>query len=151
MFLGRAESEIVRKDVVLPGFGANKLETVTEINAITLVTRQMASAVAFWKVLNLPITYGGPDSAFTSLRIGANFVNLVAAESSATVEVADGSESVPFWGRVVFHVESPDEVWSDFKQAGYAPTTDPADAPWGERYFHISDPDGHELSFARRL
>jgi len=27
----------------------------------------------------------------------------------------------------------------------------PADAPWGERYFHILDPDGHELSFARRL
>ncbi|MGH8701888.1 MAG: VOC family protein, partial [Burkholderiales bacterium] len=27
----------------------------------------------------------------------------------------------------------------------------PADAPWGERYFHISDPDGHELSFARPL
>jgi uncharacterized glyoxalase superfamily protein PhnB len=27
----------------------------------------------------------------------------------------------------------------------------PSDAPWGERYFHIRDPDGHELSFARRL
>jgi hypothetical protein len=24
----------------------------------------------------------------------------------------------------------------------------PRDAPWGERYFHVSDPDGHELSFA---
>ena len=27
----------------------------------------------------------------------------------------------------------------------------PADAPWGERYFHVLDPDGHELSFARLL
>ena len=27
-----------------------------------------------------------------------------------------------------------------------APT--PRDAPWGERYFHLIDPDGHELSFA---
>ena len=25
----------------------------------------------------------------------------------------------------------------------------PRDAEWGERYFHITDPDGHELSFAR--
>jgi uncharacterized glyoxalase superfamily protein PhnB len=25
----------------------------------------------------------------------------------------------------------------------------PRDAPWGERYFHMRDPDGHELSFAR--
>jgi len=34
---------------------------------------------------------------------------------------------------------------------GLAPTTTPEDATWGERYFHISDPDGHELSFARPL
>ena len=27
----------------------------------------------------------------------------------------------------------------------------PRDAEWGERYFHILDPDGHELSFARPL
>jgi uncharacterized glyoxalase superfamily protein PhnB len=30
------------------------------------------------------------------------------------------------------------------------PDFEPRDAPWGERYFHLSDPDGHELSFARR-
>ena len=27
----------------------------------------------------------------------------------------------------------------------------PEDASWGERYFHVTDPDGHELSFAKRL
>jgi uncharacterized glyoxalase superfamily protein PhnB len=35
--------------------------------------------------------------------------------------------------------------------AGLTPETAPADAPWHERYFHILDPDGHELSFAKRL
>ena len=35
--------------------------------------------------------------------------------------------------------------------AGYSPDTAPRDAEWGERYFHITDPDGHELSFARPL
>jgi len=24
----------------------------------------------------------------------------------------------------------------------------PRDAAWGERFFHVTDPDGHELSFA---
>jgi len=24
----------------------------------------------------------------------------------------------------------------------------PRDAAWGERFFHLTDPDGHELSFA---
>jgi uncharacterized glyoxalase superfamily protein PhnB len=35
--------------------------------------------------------------------------------------------------------------------AGFSPSTTPRDAEWGERYFHLSDPDGHELSFARPL
>ena len=27
----------------------------------------------------------------------------------------------------------------------------PRNASWGERYFHLQDPDGHELSFAKPL
>jgi uncharacterized glyoxalase superfamily protein PhnB len=34
---------------------------------------------------------------------------------------------------------------------GLVPEAAPADAPWGERYFHITDPDGHELSFAKPI
>ena len=34
---------------------------------------------------------------------------------------------------------------------GYKPDFEPRDAEWGERFFHLSDPDGHELSFARPL
>ncbi|WP_420715440.1 VOC family protein [Cupriavidus sp. D39] len=34
---------------------------------------------------------------------------------------------------------------------GLRPEAAPRDAEWGERYFHISDPDGHELSFAKLL
>ena len=35
--------------------------------------------------------------------------------------------------------------------AGYAADTIPRDAEWGERFFHVTDPDGHELSFAKPL
>jgi len=31
------------------------------------------------------------------------------------------------------------------------PDSTPRDAEWGERYFHLTDPDGHQLSFAKRL
>lgn len=112
-----------------------------EINAITLTTTDMAAAVAFYGAVGLPIVYGGPDAPFTSLRIGRNFVNLT---------VADGPRP-GFWGRVIIHVASPDDVWARLKAAGYLPLTDPRDASWGERFFHVRDPDGHEISFARRL
>lgn len=112
-----------------------------EINAITLVITDMARSVRFYGDLGFETVYGGPDEAFTSLKIGANFVNLQHT----------GDTPGTGWGRVIFHVDSPDQVHSTALAAGYPASTEPADAPWGERYFHIFDPDGHELSFARRL
>jgi hypothetical protein len=51
------------------------------------------------------------------------------------------------WGRLIFHVKDVDELWAYLKaKALDAPR--PRDASWGERYFHLQDPDGHELSFA---
>ena len=38
-----------------------------------------------------------------------------------------------------------------YSNAGVEPDTAPRDAPWGERFFHLTDPDGHEASFARPL
>lgn len=112
-----------------------------EINAITLFTGDMAASVAFYRTLGMVVVYGGPDAEFTSLSHGRNYVNL------------SGGEGLPAgaWGRVVFHVESPDSLHTTLIQAGYMPQFEPTDAPWGERYFHVNDPDGHELSFARRL
>lgn len=119
-----------------------------EISAITFVVSDMAVSVAFYETAGMTIAYGGPDRPFTTMRLGgathpnaANFVNLMLAD-------ADAVDRTGFWGRVVLHVDSPDEQWRIFADAGYESLTAPADAPWGERYFHIRDPDGHELSFA---
>lgn len=66
--------------------------------------------------------------------------------------------SVRFWqaedverGRVVFWVDDVDAMYERALTSGVSPETEPADAPWGERYFHLRDPDGHELSFARPI
>lgn len=114
---------------------------IDEINAITLVVTDMAASVRFYNRLGFQTVYGGADAPFSSLSIGANFVNLQRT----------GERPGVGWGRVIFHVPSPDDVHRIAAEHGYGSETEPADAPWGERYFHILDPDGHELSFARRL
>jgi uncharacterized glyoxalase superfamily protein PhnB len=43
-----------------------------------------------------------------------------------------------------------DAFWIHLKEKGFDPEI-PQDASWGERYFHMLDPDGHELSFAQPL
>jgi catechol 2,3-dioxygenase-like lactoylglutathione lyase family enzyme len=54
------------------------------------------------------------------------------------------------WGRLIFHVADVDAFWRHLTEKGFNPGI-PRDAQWGERYFHMTDPDGHELSFARPL
>lgn len=113
----------------------------TEINAITFVVTDMARSVGFYTDLGFEIVYGGADGPFTSLSIGSNFVNLQHT----------GDTPGAGWGRVIFHVDSPDEIHDTAIASGHTPEFAPSDAPWGERYFHLRDPDGHELSFAKRL
>jgi catechol 2,3-dioxygenase-like lactoylglutathione lyase family enzyme len=116
---------------------------IRSISAVTLLTADMATSVAFYRDVGFEILYGGPDTAFTSFRVGTGFLNL-----------QEANESLPLrslWGRIVFWVEDVDEMYEHVVGAGYEPETQPADAVWGERYFHIRDPSGHELSFARPL
>ena len=58
--------------------------------------------------------------------------------------------SVTDWGRLILYVADVDAIWAYLWEKGFHPES-AQDAPWGERYFHMPDPDGHELSFARPL
>lgn len=112
------------------------------ISAITLATHDMAAAAAFYSALGFTLKYGGETASFTSFAFGENYLNL-------TAQPAD--REWQWWGRVIFHVDDVDEFYRNVVACGYQADTEPRDAAWGERYFHITDPDGHELSFAKPL
>ena len=54
-------------------------------------------------------------------------------------------QSVPDWGRMIFYVADVDAFWEYLRGKGFNPEN-PRDASWGERYFHMPDPDGHGCS-----
>jgi catechol 2,3-dioxygenase-like lactoylglutathione lyase family enzyme len=112
------------------------------ISAITLATHDMARAVAFYEALGFTQKFGGKQAAFTSFGVGAGHVNLVKVDPDIRLS---------WWGRVIFHVDDVDATYGRACAKGLVPEFAPRDASWGERYFHITDPDGHELSFARPL
>jgi catechol 2,3-dioxygenase-like lactoylglutathione lyase family enzyme len=107
-----------------------------------LLTADMARAVRFYEALGFALVHGGSDSPFSTFRAGDGFVNLQLAPDWTR----DG-----IWGRAIFWVDDVDGMHARAVAAGYSPAAPPADALWGERYFHLVDPDGHELSFARPL
>jgi catechol 2,3-dioxygenase-like lactoylglutathione lyase family enzyme len=110
------------------------------ISAITIKVSDMAKSVHFYnKLLGLKILYEGQEAYFSSLQ------TLSAKDTILNLEQGHVTRD---WGRIIFYVGDVDKSWAYLKEKEFNPAR-PRDAEWGERYFHLRDPDGHELSFAR--
>ena len=115
---------------------------ILSISAVTLAAVDMARSVRFYRSLGFALRYGGEAAGFSSFHVGAGFLNI-------TAEAPERAWS--WWGRTIFHVDDVDALHRRALALGLVPHAAPRDAAWGERYFHLTDPDGHELSFARPL
>lgn len=116
--------------------------TIEHLSAVTLAVSDMGRSVRFYVALGFRVGYGGEDADFTSMPVGEGYLNLA---------LRDAFSGAGTWGRAIFHVSDVDAVYERALAARLQPSTTPRDAEWGERYFHILDPDGHEISFAKRL
>ena len=112
------------------------------ISAVTLGTHEMPRAVRFYRTLGFEVLDGGEDSSFTSFRAGTSYLNLITQPTERRWF---------WWGRVIFYVTDVDALYDRALAAGYQPATVSRDTEWGERFCHLVDPDGHELSFAQPL
>ena len=97
------------------------------ISAVTLGTHEMPRAVRFYRALGFEVLHGGEESSFTSFRAGTSYLNLIAQPAERRWS---------WWGRVIFYIPASKRATR---------------CRMGERFFHLVDPDGHELSFARPL
>jgi catechol 2,3-dioxygenase-like lactoylglutathione lyase family enzyme len=115
---------------------------IEALSAVTLITRDLPRALRFYQDLGFELHFGDASSRLVSLAVGGSYLNLLAA---------DGPDAVTGWGRVIIHVSDVDAFYARARQMGVWTEAPPRDAEWGERYFHLRDPDGHELSLARKL
>jgi catechol 2,3-dioxygenase-like lactoylglutathione lyase family enzyme len=95
---------------------------------------------SFYRKLGFELVYGGDRAGFSSMKAGEALVNLV---------VSPAYEH-RWWGRAIFRVDDVDGLHRALQAQGFTAAV-PTDATWGERFLHVSDPDGHELSFAELL
>ena len=121
---------------------------VTKISAITLRISDMKKSVDFYsKIPNFKIVYGGSDSQFTSFLIDD------ASKSYLNLRINEVAAEATHWSRIIFYVDDVDELFNymendeTISRLGNLESK-PVDAAWGERFFHVLDPDDYKLSFA---
>jgi len=118
----------------------SRLTEITSISAITIQVTSMPRSFHFYhSILGLKLAYGGADETFSSFEIGGKYLNL---------QLVDRCETK--WGRIILHCSDVDDMHRELKSQ-LDDVGEPQDGAWGERYFHIKDPDGHELSIAKPI
>lgn len=122
------------------------------LNAIGIVTRDMAEAVRFYRLLGIDV----PDSdgqhleatLSNGLRLMWDDVELVKSLHELWVEPTGHRTAF------AFECESPaevDEVYRAIEGAGFRGGRTPWDAPWGQRYAWVYDPDGNQIDLFAAL
>src|SRR3982074_3221025 len=104
--------------------------------------REAAGARAPYRALGFEVLHGEEESSSPTC-CGVGVTPAVIAQPA--------ERRWSWWGRVIFYVADVDALYDRALAAGCQPAAAPRDAEWGERFFHLIDPDGHELSFARPL
>lgn len=113
---------------------------ITRVSAVTPRVSSMIKSLRFYHdVLHLQLLYGSEQSSFSSFDLNGTYLNLELSNDISNK-----------WGRIIVHCDDVDAMHDYLKSEGYdAPK--PRNATWGERFFHIEDPDGHEISIAQKL
>jgi catechol 2,3-dioxygenase-like lactoylglutathione lyase family enzyme len=124
---------------------------VYRISAVTLIIKNMEKSCNFYsQIPGFKLVYGGSSKdTFTTFEIGEEIPKVY-----LNLELNTNSEhDRKHFGRIIFHTEDVDKLYSYMKSNHDISNVisfenEPKDAPWGERYFHIREPDGYHLSFA---
>ncbi len=133
---------------------------VYRISAVTLKVRDMGESCAFYsKLPGFTLVYGGSKERFTTFEVGKGtkmYLNLE-LEDGMDRSISTGPDKrKKSFGRIIFHTEDVDGLYrfmtndSSISRAAIFENP-PKDASWGERFFHVSEPDGYQLSFAQPI
>jgi catechol 2,3-dioxygenase-like lactoylglutathione lyase family enzyme len=122
---------------------------------VQVFAKDVPRSIAFYRLLGLPVPDPGEPDPHVDVELpGGNRLSIDAEQTITGMH--------PEWtppdtaGRVAlaFGLGSPDEVdamFTKLTEAGHPGPLAPYDAPWGQRYATVLDPDGNIVDFFATL
>ena len=123
------------------------------IDAIGIVASDVAASVAFYRRLGLDFPDGELD-AHVEAPIGTTGVRVMIDSEEMIKGLDPGFEGNPN-GRIGLAVRlgsaaDVDALYGELAADGFG-RTEPYDAPWGQRYAQVADPDGQSVDLYAAL
>jgi uncharacterized glyoxalase superfamily protein PhnB len=120
----------------------------TRFDALGIIVDDMAASVAFYRLLGVDVATGSEDESHVEamlpggIRMMWDTIEMV--RSFSTWDPPAGGHRIA----LAFLCDDPDEVDEAHRSlvsAGHRSHTAPFDAPWGQRYATVLDPDGNPV------
>jgi uncharacterized glyoxalase superfamily protein PhnB len=122
--------------------------TNPSLAVISIVTNDMAAAIAFYEACGLRLSGGGPTEQHCEFSGAAIKIMLDTRELITSIDPHWRPPSGGHAMALAFDCGTPDEVDAAFDRmvaAGAGIAKKPWDAFWGQRYAIITDPDGNPV------
>ena len=120
---------------------------------IEIVTRDLPRALDFYRLLGLAVPE--PDGPHVEVALpGGNRLAFDTEEVIAGMHPGWTAPTGPGRVALAFGVDAPahvDALYARLTGAGYPGTLEPFDAPWGQRYATVEDPDGTSVDLFAAL
>lgn len=116
----------------------------TKLTGLTLHVDDVERSREFYLRIPGAVLVQHRPGEFALLRIGEEKLGLLAARA-----LPEGSPG--FHMEISSTLAGVDALYEQVRAAGIEPEGPPANRWWGERTFHVSDPDGNRIEFDSRL
>jgi catechol 2,3-dioxygenase-like lactoylglutathione lyase family enzyme len=135
---------------------------IYKISAVTLIIENMKRSCRFYsQIPGFKLVYGGSsDDTFTTFEIEQEHISKMCLNLELSITNNNNRHNHQRkrknFGRIIFYTEDVDSLYSYFRSNKNISNlisfeNQPTNAAWGERYFHIREPDGYQLSFAKPI
>jgi lactoylglutathione lyase len=135
--------------VVLETTGEDLVSPVGKVDYVILYVADLDRSISFYRdVIGLPFKF--TESGYAEFATeGTKFALFERARLPQLIgrDSGDGDATM----EVAFLVEDVDVEAERLRAAGVTQLSGPVDRPWGQRTFHLLDPDGHVVEFAQEL
>lgn len=123
-----------------------KVQITARMDAIGIIVSDMAATLAFYRRLGVAVPDGDGDGPHVEADLGGGMRLMFDTED--VVRSFDPGWTPPTGGGRVglaFRLPDPasvDALHADMVAAGHRSELEPFDAPWGQRYASLQDPNG---------
>ncbi|QYN31776.1 VOC family protein [Pseudonocardia sp. DSM 110487] len=118
-----------------------------KLDAIGIVAADLAKSLAFYRALGLAVPDGAENEPHVEVQLGGGMRLMFDTEETVRSFHPSWSPAVGA-GRIGLAVSLPDAaavdaMYAKLTAAGHHGELEPFDAPWGQRYASMNDPDGN--------